>query len=223
MDVIIIHAEIKVNSFDKLDPWCIINVLITYKLCVYYIRNRCEMWFMLTYISYFVPINRIWWLYRSTLVEWYKKTSSTNWPREFGIRGTYKCARNPTYWGLKSNWGMESKNGLQNLWGNIVFLILCYGIRCHCSYKIFPYITLFIFLTTLCPTSLANLVVGVGTRHSHRILLHNKLCKLTKITQPHPSKWWRFGTFHVGIVRDPHTTQLTTLIPWVINFKWPFI
>ena len=33
--------------------------------------------------------------------------------------------------------------------------------------KIFPYITLFI----LYPTSLAKLVVEVGTRHSHQILL----------------------------------------------------
>ena len=59
--------------------------------------------------------------------------SSANWPLQSGITGPYKCVRNHTYWGLRNNWGMQFKNGLQNLWGNIVFLILCWGIRCHCS------------------------------------------------------------------------------------------
>ena len=54
-----------------------------------------------------------------------KTINSTNWPLEFGISGPYKCVRNYTYRGFKNNWGMQSKNGLQNLWGNIVFLILC--------------------------------------------------------------------------------------------------
>ena len=42
-----------------------------------------------------------------------------------GIRRPFKCTGNHTYWGLKNNWGMQSKNGLQNLWGNTVFFILC--------------------------------------------------------------------------------------------------
>ena len=53
------------------------------------------------------------------------KISSANWPLEFGIGRPYKCVGNHTYWGPKNNWGMQSKNGLQNLWGNIVFFILC--------------------------------------------------------------------------------------------------
>ena len=42
-----------------------------------------------------------------------------------GIRRPFKCIGNHTYWGLKNNWGVQSKNGLQNLWGNTVFFILC--------------------------------------------------------------------------------------------------
>ena len=42
-----------------------------------------------------------------------------------GIRWPFKCIGNHTYWGLKNNWGMQSKNGLQNLWANTVFFILC--------------------------------------------------------------------------------------------------
>ena len=42
-----------------------------------------------------------------------------------GIRRPFKCTGNHTYWCLKNNWDMQSKNGLQNLWGNIVFFILC--------------------------------------------------------------------------------------------------
>ena len=42
-----------------------------------------------------------------------------------GIRWPFKCTGNHTYWGLKNNWGMRSKNGLQNLWGNTVFFIIC--------------------------------------------------------------------------------------------------
>ena len=42
-----------------------------------------------------------------------------------GIRQPFKCTGNHTYRGLKNNRGMQSKNGLQNLWGNTVFLILC--------------------------------------------------------------------------------------------------
>ena len=103
------------------------------------------------------------------LLRWNKQLviSSANWPLEFGIRGTYKCTRNHKYCGMKNstgplsdlrfrqtkewrqaaepaymknNWGVQSKNGLQHLWWNIVFFILCQGIRCH-----FPCITLLIF------------------------------------------------------------------------------
>ena len=42
-----------------------------------------------------------------------------------GIRRPFKCTGNHTYWGLKNNWSTQSKNGLQNLWGNTVFFILC--------------------------------------------------------------------------------------------------
>ena len=42
-------------------------------------------------------------------------------------------ASTPWYWGLKNNWGMQFRNGLQNLWGNTMFFILCQAIRCHCS------------------------------------------------------------------------------------------
>ena len=71
----------------------------------------------------------------------------------------------------KKKWPRHAiQNGLQNLWGDMVFFILCQGIWCHCSYKLFPYITLNIF-AILYPTSLANLVVEVGVRHSHQILL----------------------------------------------------
>ena len=42
-----------------------------------------------------------------------------------GIRRPFKCTGNHSYWGLKNNRGTQSKNGLQNLWGNTVFFILC--------------------------------------------------------------------------------------------------
>ena len=53
------------------------------------------------------------------------KSSYANWPLELGITGPYKYVRNHIYWGLKNNIGTWSKNDLKNLWGNIVFLILC--------------------------------------------------------------------------------------------------
>ena len=70
-------------------------------------------------------VNRIWWLYRSTLVEVIEKISSAYWPLGSGIVGPFKWTGNHTYLGLKNNWGMQSKNGFQNLWGNILFFILC--------------------------------------------------------------------------------------------------
>ena len=96
--------------------------------------------------------------------------SSANWPLEFGIRGTYKWARNHTYCGLKLTEAFNSK---------MVFKI-CEGISCSSSSvkglvvivrkNIFLVLPIN-FLAILYPTSLANLVVELGTRHSHQILL----------------------------------------------------
>ena len=47
-------------------------------------------------------------------------------------KGVQMCQK-PHTLGSENNWGMQSKTGLRNLWGNIVFLILCQGIKCHCS------------------------------------------------------------------------------------------
>ena len=69
--------------------------------------------------------NRIWWLYISTLVEVIQTISSANWPLGSGIIVPFKWPGNHTYLGLKNNWAMQSKNGIQNLWGNILFFILC--------------------------------------------------------------------------------------------------
>ena len=82
--------------------------------------------------------------------------SSANWPLECETRGTYKWTRNHTYWGLKNNWGMQSKNGLQNLWGNKKIISLYNPIK---------------FMAILYPTSLVNMVVEVGSRCRHQILL----------------------------------------------------
>ena len=100
----------------------------------------------------------IWW---ATLVEWYKQLVI---PLEFGI--IYTNMKETTHIGVwKNNWGMQSK---------MVFEI-CERISCSPFYvkefdiivhkKYFPYITI------LYPKSLANLVVEVGTRHTHQTLL----------------------------------------------------
>ena len=53
--------------------------------------------------------DRIWWLYRSTLIE-RKQLVLLIGPLEFGITGPYKCIRNHTYECLKkNNWGMHLK------------------------------------------------------------------------------------------------------------------
>ena len=75
--------------------------------------------FVVANMKVFHYANRIWWLYRSTLVEVIKTISSANWPLGSGIIGPFKWIGNHTYLGLKNNWGMQSKNGLQNVWGNI--------------------------------------------------------------------------------------------------------
>ena len=99
--------------------------------------------------------------------------SPANWSLEFGIKPTYKCARNPTYLGLQNNGGIQS---------NMVFKI-CDGISCSSFYveefdviihkkksSLYKPIKL---LSILHPKPQANLVVGVGTRHTHQILLVN--------------------------------------------------
>ena len=70
-------------------------------------------------------INRIWWLCRSPLVEAIQTISSSKWPIRSGITDPFKWTGNHTYLGLKNNWGMQSKNGLQHVWGNILFFIHC--------------------------------------------------------------------------------------------------
>ena len=45
--------------------------------------------------------NRIWWLYRSTLVEVIQTISSANWPPGSGIIGPFKWTGNHIYLGLK--------------------------------------------------------------------------------------------------------------------------
>ena len=99
-----------------------------------------------------VPVVRIWaWnIYCTPISVWHQKQTATligfgdntdllwsnNVNNQFcqlttrisyqrGIRRPFKCTGNHTYRGLKNNRGMQSKNGLQNLWGNTVFFILC--------------------------------------------------------------------------------------------------
>ena len=69
---------------------------------------------------------------------------SANWPLEFGIRLIYKCERSHTYWGLKNNWGMQSKMCFKT----------CEGIACSWFYvKEFDVIVhkkYFLSITLLC-------------------------------------------------------------------------
>ena len=80
------------------------------------IKNNSFMW----YVSMTI-INRIWCLYRSTLVKSYKIVS-VNWPLQFGITPTYEG--NHTYRDLKNNWAMQSK----------IFFKICEGISCSSFY-----------------------------------------------------------------------------------------
>ena len=64
-------------------------------------------------------------LYRSTLVEVIYTISSANWPLGSGITGPYKYTGSHTYLGLKNTRCMQSKNDLQNVWGNSVFFVFC--------------------------------------------------------------------------------------------------
>ena len=67
----------------------------------------------------------------NTCLLWWNKVNNqfcqltTRVSYQRGIRWPFKCTGNHTYWGLKNNWSMQSKNGLQNLWGNTVFFIPC--------------------------------------------------------------------------------------------------
>ena len=77
---------------------------------------------------------------------------------------------------------MQSKNGLQNLWeiSCSSFSVMDLDVTVH--KKKYFLIWHYSFLAILYPTSLANLVVEVGTRHSHPILLSNlsyEECSLT--------------------------------------------
>ena len=92
--------------------------------------------------------------------------SSANWPLEFRIRGTYKCVRYHTYWGLKiteacnPKWSSEfvRESGVPRslLWNEMSLFI-----------KIIAFYNPIRFLAILYPTSPANLVVEVGIGHSH--------------------------------------------------------
>ena len=92
-----------------------------------------------------------------------ERYSSANCQLEFGIKPTYKCTRNHTYWGLKITEACNPK---------MVFKI-CEGISCSSFYvkefdvivhkKYFPCITLSNF--------------EVGTRHSHQTLLSIEITK----------------------------------------------
>ena len=103
--------------------------------------------------------------------------SSANWPLEFGSAGMPKCMGNHTYLGLTNNWGICNPK--------IVFKI-CEGISCSALcvkefnvivHKKFPLYSHTKFWPFSSPKPLANLVVEVGTRHSHQILLR-RICLL---------------------------------------------
>ena len=111
--------------------------------------------------------------------------SSVDWPLGFGIRTTYKCEGNHTYWGIKHNWGMQSK----------MVIKICEGISCSSSYvkefdvivhkkKAFSLYNPIKFLVILYPKSRANLVVEVGTRHSHQVIVHQWF---SVAYNPHPT------------------------------------
>ena len=79
----------------------------------------------------------------------------------------YKWTGNHTYWNLKkNNWGTQTKTVLKIFEG-----ICCSSFYVKEFYVIVHKKYFLIFFAILYPTSLANLVVEVGTRHSHQILL----------------------------------------------------
>ena len=72
-----------------------------------------------------VSFDRIWWLYASTLVEWYKQLvlQIDHW--SWGSN-QYAHVRETTHiGGLKNNLRYAIQNAIQHLWGNIMFFILC--------------------------------------------------------------------------------------------------
>ena len=119
-----------------------------------------------------IQANRICWLYRSTLVEVMWTISSANWPLGSGITGLYKNIGNHTYLGLRNNRGMQSKNGLQNVWGNIYSLFSVTEIDVIVHKKYFPCITLLNFGHSV-PHFTSEPGGWGGTRHSHQILLQS--------------------------------------------------
>ena len=97
--------------------------------------------------------------------------SSAIWPLEFGIKATYKCARNHTYWGLKNNWVLQPKwsskfvreyHVLHSMLRNLMslFIKIC---SLYNHIKFWP-----LFCT---PNYSWIMVVEVVTKHSHQILL----------------------------------------------------
>ena len=118
-------ADLNINLFNTIESKCLDVVIETHGLKNVITEPTCHKSSNATLIDVILTSNRIWWLYRSTLVEVIEKISSANWPLGSGIVGPFKWTGNHTYLGLKNNWGMQSKNGFQNLWGNILFFILC--------------------------------------------------------------------------------------------------
>ena len=114
--------------------------------------------------------NRIWWLYRSALLEWYKQLILPIDHYSLGSKDPTNALKNHTYWGLKITEACNPKMVFKN----------CEGISCSSfSFKeldviingnYFPCITMLNFGHSA-PTSLANLVVEVGTWYSHQMLL----------------------------------------------------
>ena len=95
----------------------------------------------------------------------------------------YKWTGNHTYWSLKNNWGTLSKT---------VFKI-CEGTWCSSFYvkefdvivhKIISLYNPIDFFAILYPKSLANLVVAVGTRHSHQILFPRAYLIIISMDKP---------------------------------------
>ena len=113
--------------------------------------------------------NTIWWLYRFTLVEWYKQLVLPIDHLSLGSKEPTNKLETTHIEVWKITEACHPKT----------FLKICEGISCSSSYvkgldaivhkNNFPCITI-LNLVILYPTSLANLVVEVGTRHSHRIL-----------------------------------------------------
>ena len=96
--------------------------------------------------------------------------SSANWPLHLGSGQGCKWIGNHTYCSPKNNWVMESKTVFkicEGIWCSS-FYVKEFDVIVHKNISVYNAIH---FLAILYPTSLANLVVDVGTWHSHQILL----------------------------------------------------